>query len=68
MAKLIGELEFWYRDYIEDKYNDSVNCTYEIWGEDWDGLSMEQYHSLCKRFAAAMGFKEKTIDEWFGEH
>ena len=68
MAKLIGSLEFWYKNHIEDKYNDSVDCTFGIWGEDWDGLSMENYHSLCKRFAAAMGFTEQTINEWFGEY
>ena len=68
MAKQIGSLEFWYKNCIEDKYNDSVDCTFEIWGEDWDGLSMEKYYSLCKQFAAAMGFAEKTINEWFGNY
>ena len=69
MAKLIGEMEFWLRDYSENKFNESVDCTFELWGEEFDDvLSIETYHDFCKRFAAAMGFCEKTINEWFGEY
>ena len=31
-------------------------------------MSMEDYYCLCRQFAAAMGFSETTIDEWFGEY
>lgn len=66
MAKQIGELEFWYKDYIEDEFNGSVDCTYEIWGvNEYDGLTMEKYYTLCKQFAAAMGFDRITINKWF---
>ena len=41
--------------------------TMEFWGaNDAAGMSMEQYWSMCRRFAAAMGFAEETITEWFG--
>ena len=38
-------------------------------GEESDGqiMSLETYYYLCKQFALAMGFCEKSIDEWFGE-
>ena len=52
-----------------DEFNET--CTMEkVWyGETSDGqiLDIERYYYLCKEFAAAMGFCEKTIDEWFGE-
>lgn len=67
MAKQIGELEIWYRDYNEDEFNDSVDCTFSIWGKDGDSMSIEEYYYLCKRFAATMGFAEKTINQWFGD-
>lgn len=66
MAKQLGELEFWYKDYIEDEFNASTNCTYEIWGvNEYDGLTMGKYYQLCKQFAAALGFDHKTINKWF---
>lgn len=71
MAKQVGEMEFWLRDYHEtDAFNESVDCTYELWVENEidEILSIEKYHDLCKRFAAAMGFAERTINEWFGEY
>ena len=71
MAKQIGEMEFWLRDYHDtDTFNESVDCTYELWVENEmdEILSIKTYHDLCKRFAAAMGFTEKTINEWFGEY
>lgn len=30
-------------------------------------LDIETYYYFCKEFAGAMGFSEKTINEWFGE-
>lgn len=50
-------------------YNESCKMEKEWYGEQNDGqiLDMERYYYLCKEFAAAMGFGEKTINEWFGE-
>ena len=66
----IGTMEFMLRDYTEDRYNQSVDCSFEIWGDKNkidDILSIEEYYNLCIRFAAAMGFSEKVIFDWFGE-
>ena len=35
--------------------------------EEEQVLDIEQYFYYCKEFAAAMGFAEKTINEWFGD-
>lgn len=63
MAKQIGAMEFWYKDYTEDEFNESVDCTYEVWGEC---MSIEEYWSMCRRFALAMGYASSSVDEWFG--
>ncbi len=31
-------------------------------------ITMEDYYYYCREFAAAMGFAEKTINEWFGDY
>ena len=31
-------------------------------------MDIETYHTIGKEFAAAMGFCEKTIEEWFGDY
>ena len=64
MAKQLGTMEFWFKDYTEDKFNQSIDCTFEVWG---DNMSIEHYWCMCRQFAAAMGFAEETIKEWFGE-
>lgn len=64
MAKQLGTMEFWFKDYTENEFNQSVDCTFEVWGDD---MSIEQYWYMCKQFAAVMGFSEGTICEWFGE-
>ena len=67
MAVQIGDMRFQYKDFTEDVFNESVDCTYEVWGaNEGAGMSMDQYWSMCRRFAAAMGFGEETINEWFG--
>jgi hypothetical protein len=67
MAKQIGSMEFWYKDYTEDEFNESVDCTYEVWGAfDGAGMPIEEYWSMCKRFALAMGYCNSLVDEWFG--
>ena len=63
-AKHIADMRFCYSDYREDKFNESVDCTFEVWGDD---MSIEQYWYMCKQFATVMGFSEGTICEWFGE-
>ena len=68
--KKIGELRFCLDDWREDKFNESTDLTYALYGDSADAdeiLSLEKYHSYCKQFAAAMGFAEKSINDWFGE-
>ena len=31
------------------------------------GVHISTFHDMCKRFAYALGYAEKTIEEWFGE-
>ena len=40
------------------------------YGEESDGqvITIETYYIMCKEFAAAMGFSEKTIIERFGDY
>lgn len=69
--KNIGSMEFWLRDNREIEFNDSVDCTFELYGtgdEIEEIMSIEKYWCLCRYFAAAMGFSEQTITEWFGSY
>lgn len=69
--KNIGSMEFWLRDNREIEYNESIDCTFELYGTDDEMeeiMSIEKYWCLCRDFAAAMGFGEQTIAEWFGEY
>ena len=69
--KQVGSMEFWLRDDRETEYNDSVDCTYALYGtgdEMDEVMSIEKYWCLCRYFAAAMGFSEKSIEEWFGSY
>ena len=66
--KEIGSMEFWLRDDRDIQFNETLDCTFSLYGEDEDELlTIEQYWELCCRFAAAMGFNESTIEEWFGQ-
>ena len=68
MATQIGTMEFRFKDFTEDVFNESVNCTFEVWGaNEGAGMSMEQYWYMCRHFAMAMGYSESVVDEWFGE-
>ena len=68
MIEKIGEMRFCLTDNRNCKFNESVDCTYALYGEKEDEtMSIETYYLLCRSFAAAIGFAEKTIDEWFGE-
>lgn len=52
-----------------DQFNESCKLEKQWYGEQDDGqiLTIEDYYYRCKEFALAMGFCEKTINEWFGE-
>ena len=65
----IGEMRFCLDDYRPQEFNESVDCTFSIWGnEDTDVMSIENYHYLCKKFALTMDFTEDTVDKWFGRY
>ena len=53
-----------------NSYNESCTLQKSWFGEERDGqiMSLETYYCLCKEFAAAMGFCEKSINEWFGDN
>ena len=53
-----------------DQFNESCKFEKKWYGEQVDGqiLTIEDYYLICKQFAAAMGFAEQTINEWFGEY
>lgn len=64
----IGTMSFILEDWRTDEFNESVDLTYDLFGnEETELMSMEKYYNYCRYFAAAMGFAPKTIDEWFGE-
>lgn len=62
MAKKIGEMRFCFDDWRED-CDESTDCTFAVPGEEFD---IETYWCFCRFFAAAMGFGENAIKEWFG--
>lgn len=65
----LGYMRFEYEDDRASKFNESTDCTYALYGVDDEFselMSIEQYWRLCRHFAAAMGFCEATIKEWFG--
>lgn len=47
----------------DNNYEDNVIIKYNI--KDEPNISV--IHRLMKQACAAMGYTEKTIDEWFGE-
>lgn len=53
-----------------NEFNESCKMEKIWYGEESDGqvMSIETYYSYCKQFAAAMGFCESTIEEWFGNY
>lgn len=65
--KLIFELEDNTR---LDQFNESCKLEKKWYGEEEDGqiLTIEDYYYRCKEFAAALGFAEQTINEWFGNY
>ena len=63
----LGEMRFVLTD---DKDIEGVDCSFTLSGKNKDDelMSIETYYCLCKNFAAAIGFAEATINEWFGEY
>ena len=53
-----------------NSYNESCKMEKTWYGEMEDGqiMDMDTYYCFCKEFAAAMGFSEKTIQEWIGNY
>lgn len=51
-------------------FNESCELKRTWYGEQEDGqiLDIETYYLMCKEFAAAMGFAQSTIEEWFGNY
>lgn len=66
----IGDMRFCLSDYRAVDFNESVDCTFDLYGEpdtDNDVMDIEIYWMLCRHFALAMGFGEKLVSEWFGD-
>ncbi|MGN0992805.1 MAG: hypothetical protein ACI4PE_02615 [Bacilli bacterium] len=53
-----------------DMYNETCKMEKNWYGELSDGqvIDIETYYNYCKEFAMAMGFSEKTVEEWFGNY
>ena len=53
----------------KNRFNETTIMEKQWFGEINDGqvLDLETYYYICKEFALAMGYCEKSIDEWFGE-
>lgn len=53
-----------------NQYNESCKLEKSWYGEQDDGqiMSIDDFYYRCKEFAAAMGFAQKTIEEWFGNY
>ena len=69
--KQVGTMEFWLRDDRDTIHNDSVSCSFDLYGtgdEIEEIMPIEKYWCLCRYFAAAMGYCEKTIEDWFGSY
>ena len=64
-----GEMRFCFDDWRPTEFNESTDCTFALYcNKDDELMSIETYYYMCKQFAAAIGFGEKTINEWFGEY
>lgn len=50
-----------FNHFSQDGVNTSLNFTVPA-----VGMHIETFHSMCRKFAYALGYAEKSIDEWFG--
>lgn len=49
-----------------NQYNESIKVEKTWFGKGEDQvLDIETYFYMCREFALAMGYGEKTVDEWF---
>ena len=49
-----------------NQYNESIKVEKTWFGKEGDQvLDIETYFYMCREFALAMGYGEKTVDEWF---
>lgn len=67
-AEHVGDMRFCFDDYREDKFNESVDCTFAIWNDQGNNMDIELYWCFCRQFALAMGYSEETVDKWFGDN
>lgn len=54
-----------------DVFNETCKMEKQWYGANKESdqiLDIETYYYMCKEFAKAMGFTEKTVEEWFGEY
>ena len=67
-AEKIGELRFCLDDYRDDMFNNSVDCTFSLYGNNMSELvSIEDFYYYCIRMARAIGWTNSTIEDWFGD-
>lgn len=51
----------------ESSWTENYRTVFSLIGDDYDDLlPIHLYWDYCRRFAAILGFSEKTIEEWFG--
>ena len=71
MKQKPNKMKFIFEDNTRlNQYNETCKMEKQWYGDLEDGqiIDIETYYTMCKEFAAAMGFAEKTINEWFGEY
>lgn len=52
---------------VENSCTENYRTVFRVTGDDYDDLlPINLYWDYCRRFAAILGFSEKTIEEWFG--
>ena len=50
-----------------NEFSTNYETVFGLIGDDDDDLlPIHLYWDYCRRFAAVLGFSEKTIEEWFG--
>lgn len=50
-----------------NEFSTNYETVFGLIGDDDDDLlPIHLYWEYCRRFAAVLGFSEKTIEEWFG--
>ena len=52
--------------YFIDTTNEYANDVHLMFSA-YPDMHISKLHSLCRRFALALGYTEKTVDDYFGE-